>query len=211
MRKSGGANMKCWICENEIEQSAKTNRRAFCQECKAKHDETVRLDKANYAILKKKVMFERAMELMEKQGCDMSAFRNSSVKVQRYLYANWDKFDSADEIIAAIVLIKEGLQIKAQCKVGNYQVDIVIPDKKIALEIDGDRHKHRQDYDSQRDLEIKDALGDGWEIVRIGTHHIEKNCAKLVEAITAVKEKKQRLREQHCGIVPEWFDKRKRT
>lgn len=201
--------MKCWICEKEIDLDGK--HRSYCQECKEKHDETVKLDKANYAILKKKVMFERAMELMEKQGCDMSAYRNSAVRVQRYLYSNWDKFDSADEIIAAIVLIKNGLQIKMQHKVGRYQIDILVPEKKIALEIDGDRHRTMQDYDSQRDLEIRDALGDAWEIVRIGTQYIEQNCGKLIEAMLAVREKKERLREQHGGVVPDWFNKRKKT
>lgn len=202
--------MKCWICEKETEATRRmkydgetvsgsarfgdkceTKYRTYCPECEKKHSEEVKQDKANYVILKKKLMFERAMELMEKQGCDMSAYRNSAVRVQRYLYANWDKFDSADEIIAAIVLIKNGLQIKMQHRVGRYQVDIVIPEMKIALEIDGERHKHKKESDSYRDIEIKNALGNGWEIVRISTDHIEKNCEKLIKAIDALKDYKQ--------------------
>ena len=200
--------MKCWFCKKEIELE-KSKHRVFCDECKAKHDETVKLDKANYAILKKKVMYERALELMEKQGCDMSEYRNAAVTVQKYLYTNWDKFDSADEIIAAIVLIKNGVQLKMQHKVGKYQIDILLPDEKIALEIDGDRHRSRQEYDSQRDLEIRDALGEEWEIVRIGTHYIEENCGKLLEAVTTLRKKKKLLREEHGGVIPSWFDKRK--
>ena len=191
--------VKCWICEKETEPTYKTFRgkksitknRAYCPECLEKHNEEIKHDKEIYVVLKKKVMFERAMELMEKQGCDMGAYRNAAVMVQRYLYANWDKFDSADELIAAIVLIKHGLQIKMQCKVGRYQIDIVIPEKKIALEIDGDRHKLKREYDSWRDVEIKNALGEDWEIVRIGTHHLEKDCEKLIKAIDALKEYKQ--------------------
>lgn len=203
--------MKCWKCETIIDDDSRSQyTREYCPECKAKHDEEVKLDKANFAILKKKVMYERALELMEKQGCVMHTYRNAAVRVQRYLYSNWDKFDSADEIIAAIVLIKNGLQIKMQHRVVGYQVDIVIPEKKIALEIDGDRHKYSQDRDSERDLKIREALGEEWEVVRIGTQYIEKNCGKLIEAIEAVKEKKKRLREQHCGIVPDWFDKKKK-
>lgn len=193
--------MKCWICEKETEPTYKlvhdkkvaTKKRAYCPECLKKHEEEIKHDKEAHVILKKKVMFERAMEIMEKQGCDMNAYRNSAVRVQRYLYANWDKFDSADELIAAIVLIKEGLQIKMQHRVGRYQIDIVIPEKKIALEIDGERHKHKREYDSWRDIEIKQALGDGWEIVRIGTHHLEKNCGKLIAAIDALKDYKQAI------------------
>ena len=200
--------MKCWICERETTPTQKikidpitrsrhisnSNMRAYCPECKKKHEEEVKQDKDHYVILKKKVMFERALELMERQDCNMETYRNSVVRVQRYLYANWDKFDSADELIAAIVLIKEGLQIKMQHRVGNYQIDILIPEKKIALEIDGERHKHRQEYDSWRDIEIKQALGDGWEVVRIGTHHLEKNCGKLIAAIDALKDYKQAIK-----------------
>lgn len=191
--------MKCWTCGKETEptyktyrgKTVKTKNRAYCPECLKKHEEEIKHDKELHVILKKKVMFERAMELMEKQGCDMSKYRNSAVMVQKYLYANWDKFDSADELIAAIVLIKNGLQVKMQCKVGRYQIDIVIPEKKIALEIDGDRHKLKRDYDTWRDVEIKNALGDEWEIVRISTNHIEKNCEKLITAIDAVVQYKQ--------------------
>jgi very-short-patch-repair endonuclease len=191
--------MKCWTCGKEAEPTYKVTRgrkivtknRAYCPECLEKHNEEIKHDKELHVILKKKVMFERAMELMEKQGCDMSKYRNAAVMVQKYLYSNWDKFDSADEVIAAIVLIKNGLQVKMQCKVGRYQIDIVIPEKKIALEIDGDRHRLKRDYDTWRDIEIKNALGDGWEIVRISTSHIEKDCEKLIKAIDAVKEYKQ--------------------
>ena len=203
--------MKCWICEKETEATRRikfdgkngpamfgdkveTKYRAYCPECQKKHDEEVKQDKANYVILKKKMMFERAMELMEKQGCNMSEYRNAAVRVQRYLYANLDKFDSADELIAAIVLIKNGLQIKMQHKIGRYQVDIIIPEIKIALEIDGERHKQKKDYDSWRDIEIKQALGEEWEVVRISTDHLEKNCGKLLQAIGALKNYKQALK-----------------
>ena len=193
--------MKCWICGTETEPTYKivhdkkvaTKRRAYCSACKKKHEDEISRDKEAYVILKKKMMFERAMELMEKQECDMSEYRNSAVRVQKYLYANFDKFDSADELIAAIVLLHEGLPIKMQHKIGKYQIDILIPEKKIALEIDGERHKHKRDFDSWRDIEIKQALGEGWEVVRIGTDHIEKNCGKLITAIDALKKYKQAI------------------
>lgn len=194
--------MKCWFCGKETEPKYKlvygekvaTKKRAYCPECSENHDKEIEQDKKTYVILKKKLMFERAMELMEKQNCDMSAYRNAAVMVQKYLYANWDKFDSADEIIAAIVLVKEGYQIKMQHRVGNYQVDILIPEKEIALEIDGERHKQKREYDSWRDVEIRKALGDGWEVVRIGTHHIEKDCGKLIKAIDALKNYKRAIK-----------------
>ena len=202
--------MECWICGKDadfirptayddktrkgkarVETKDFSNYRSFCKECKKKHDEEVKSDREKHAILKKKVMFERALELMEAQGCKMATFRNAAIKTQRYLYSNIDKFDSADEMIAAIILIKNGISFQPQAKVGKYQVDLLIPSIKVALEIDGERHTARKAYDSRRDKEIKDELGEGWEVVRIGTEHIEKNAEKLPEAITALKEFKK--------------------
>ena len=113
--------MKCWMCGKEISYS-KSNVRQYCKECGDKRSEELKHDKELYAILKKKVMFERAMELMEKQGCKMGKYRSAAIVVQKYLYANPDKFDSADEIVAAIVLIKNGLQIKTQAGKGHNSI-----------------------------------------------------------------------------------------
>lgn len=206
--------MTCWICEKQIESgynrhdyyhTDKTvqgkgrfetkdtaNYRCYCKECYEKHNNDRKIEKERYILLKKKLMFERALDLMEKQNCNMYEYRASTIKVQKYLYANIDKFDSADEIIAAIVLIHNGLQIIPQYKIGNYQVDFYIPSLKIVLEIDGELYHGKVKYrDSQRDAEIKEMLGDGWEIVRIGAKYIEQNCTKLLEAMSAIKKLKQ--------------------
>lgn len=181
--------MKCWMCGKEISHSD-SNARQYCKECEDKHNAELKHDKELYAILKKKVMFERAMELMEKQGCKMGKYRNATIVVQKYLYANPDKFDSADEIVAAIVLIKNGLQIKTQIKIGKYQVDILIPSLNVVLEIDGVMHKLRL-CESERDRYIESELGPDWDVLRIGTHHIETKADNLVKAITALKEYKR--------------------
>ena len=111
--------------------------------------------------------------------------------MQKHLYSNLDAFDSADEIIAAIILISNGVRVRPQYKVGAYQVDLLMPDLKIALEIDGIYHAGKRYKESARDKEIKATLGEGWEVVRIGTKHIEENAEKLLPAIQALKEFKQ--------------------
>lgn len=202
--------MKCWICGQEadyerpaaylpneekskarFEKKDYSNYRAYCKVCFKKHTDEVKLDRENYAKLKKKVMFERALELMEKQGCEMAKHRTAAGIVQKHLYSNLDAFDSADEIIAAIVLITNGIKVRPQYKVGPYQVDLLVPDLKIALEIDGIHHAGQRYKESARDKEIKVTLGEGWEVVRIGTKHIEENAEKLLPAIQALKEFKQ--------------------
>lgn len=181
--------MKCWMCGKEINHS-ESHVRQYCKECGDKHTDELKHDKELYAILKKKVMFERAMELMEKQGCKMGKYRNATIVVQKYLYANPDKFDSADEIVAAVVLIKNGFQIKTQVKIGKYQVDLLIPSLNVVLEIDGIMHKLKL-CESERDRYIEAELGPEWDVLRIGTHHIEKKADKLIEAIHALKEYKR--------------------
>lgn len=181
--------MKCWVCGKEISYSD-SNVRQCCKECADKRTAELKHDKELYTILKKKVMFERAMDLMEKQGCKMGQYRSATIVVQKYLYANPDKFDSADEIVAAVVLIKNGLQIKTQVKIGKYQVDILIPSLKVVLEIDGIMHKLKL-CESERDRYIESELGPEWDVIRIGTHHIEQKADKLVDAIHALKEYKR--------------------
>ena len=71
--------MKCWFCGKKadyVRQTAYTqagekgihykvkdfsNYRSYCEECKRKHDEETKSDRERYAILKKKVMYERAL------------------------------------------------------------------------------------------------------------------------------------------------------
>ena len=198
--------MKCWYCGKEADYVRPTaytevgtkgahfmrkdysKYRSYCVECKRKHDEEIKSDKESYAILKKKVMFERALELLETQGCEMAKIRNSAIMTQKYLYTHIDKFDSADEIIAAIILISRGVKIQPQAKVGKYQVDFLLPDLEVVLEVDGYMHKTRKKYDSLRDAEIRQELGEEWEVVRISTKVLETNAIKIIEAIPTLKE-----------------------
>ena len=198
--------MKCWYCGKDADyvrptsytQAGKkgmhykvkdfSNYRSYCVECKRKHDEEIKSDREKHAILKKKVMFERALELLEIQGCEMAKIRNSAIMTQKYLYANIDKFDSADEIIAAIILISRGVKIQPQARVGRYQVDLLLPDLKVALEVDGHTHRTRKKQDSVRDSEIRETLGEGWEVVRISTNSLETKAIKIIEAIPTLKE-----------------------
>lgn len=198
--------MKCWFCGKEADYVRPTaytevgtkgahfitkdfsNYRSYCVECKRKHDEETKSDRESYAILKKKVMFERALELLEIQGCEMEKIRNSAIMTQKYLYTHIDKFDSADEIIAAIILISRGVKIQPQAKVGRYQVDFLLPDLKVVLEVDGYTHKMSKKYDTKRDQEIRETLGDEWEVVRISTKALETKAIQIIESIPTLKE-----------------------
>lgn len=194
--------MKCWICGKEatktrmigtndgfsIRPFSDYKQRCYCEECFSAVMEQRSKDLKEYARLKKKVMFERAVDLLEHQNLDLYKFREAIKAVEDYAAEQPDKFDSAYEMIAAIMLIQNRVRCKPQYKVGKYQVDFLLLDEYIVLEIDGERHKHRKDYDSERDKAIKAELGEEWEIIRIKTDYIDKHADRLVEAVRRVAE-----------------------
>lgn len=97
-------------------------------------------------------------------------------------------FQSTEEIMTALELIRRGLKIRHQVKVLNYSVDFVIPEYKVALEIDGKPFHSKEYADKQRNRDdvIIWKLGEGWEIIHIDTDNINTNVTRLVPAIKAV-------------------------
>ena len=160
--------------------------RCYCKECaekvKAQHEQEMR----EHIRLKKRMMFYKALSLLERQNAYMYKLKDAIDAVEEHLTENPDKYDSAYEVLASIVLVYNKIYAKRQCKIGKYLVDFVIPEKLVILEIDGAQHKHRKDYDRKRDAYIKKELGAGWEIIRIKTEYLDQNAIKLPDAIDAV-------------------------
>lgn len=90
--------------------------------------------------------------------------------------------------MVALELIRRGVKAKHQVKIYNYSVDYVLPELKVALEIDGPMHKvHGHDKEEAiRDELITSALGEGFQLIRIPTDDINLNVTKLLPAIRAV-------------------------
>lgn len=145
-------------------------------------------ERKQYIKLKKREMFRKAVNLLEKQHTNMYEYQEAIEVVWDFLEDNVDKFDSSYEVLTAIVLVQNRIYSKMQYRVGNYQVDFLLPDYLVVLEIDGERHKHKKDYDSVRDKEIKKMLGPHWEIIRIPTERLDMNAKKIPEAIDKVLE-----------------------
>lgn len=194
-------DMKCWICGETATTTRPVNdgfsvyspspskyRRCYCKNCMkevlAKESEERKL----YIKLKKREMFRKAVKLLEEQHTDMYEYQEAIGVVQDFIEDNADKFDSSYEVLTAIVLVRNRIYSKMQYKVGRYQVDFLLPDLLVVLEIDGERHKHKKDYDSVRDKEIKKILGPHWEIIRIDTDNLDKNAKKIPEAIDKILE-----------------------
>ena len=105
---------------------------------------------------------------------------------------NW--FQSTEEIMVAIELIRRGVIAHHQVSVFDYSVDFVLPEMKVVLEIDGaiyhgDDKKHRE---ALRDELITNKLGDGYELIRIRTDYINENITRLLPAIKAVLSRRKR-------------------
>lgn len=185
--------------------------RYFCKECFNKRNKALRETRNAYAKLKKKLMLERAIRMFEKQNINVYDYKDIIDEMTEYVEEYPDKFDSSHEMLAAIVLVDNAIKAKMQYKIDKYRVDFYLPDYKIVLEIDGDLHKNNLYRDNQRDIKIREILGNDWEIVRISTKYIEQNASALVDAMIAVKKEKQKLRKQHHGYLPEWYSARNKA
>ena len=193
--------MKCWICGEPatktkpiidgfgwIEPPLSKYRRCYCDSCYKEQERKELEEHKLYIKLKKHEMFRKAVKILEDQTTDMYEYKEAIEVVQDFLEDNVDRFDSSYEVLTAIVLVQNRIYSKMQYKVGPYQVDFLLPDLLVVLEIDGERHKHRKDYDSARDKFIKKTLGPHWDIIRISTEHLDKNSKKIPEAIEKVLE-----------------------
>lgn len=162
------------------------SQRCYCKKCFEDVMSELREENKTYIRLKKRRMFERALDKMEHQKIPMYDYRDAINTVQEYFDNNLDKFDSSYEVMAAIVLIHNHIHIRPQYKIDRYQVDFLLDEDHIILEIDGDRHKNRKRFDSERDSDIKRIMGKDWEIIRISTECLDMNVTRLVKAIEAV-------------------------
>lgn len=192
--------MKCWICGEEatktmvidmyygvpIPREVSETARCYCDKCFEETRKQTKADEQEYVRLKKKAMYDMALGRFEHQKVDMYKMKPSMDKVKEYLFNNLDKFDSSYEIMAAILLIDAGVKFQLQKKIRQYQVDIYIPSHKLIVEIDGEHHKNRKNFDNKRDEEILDEIGYEWNIVRIPTECLDKKATKFVAAIDHV-------------------------
>lgn len=191
---------KCWCCGNVAEyvrgpvrgswkrvreRDPDTGRR-YCEQCMSKISAKESADLAEYARIKKAIMFESAVERLEKQQLDVYVYRDAIDAVEEFVGENPDKFDSSYEMMAAIILCHNRINCHFQYRVGSYQCDICLVDWKVILEVDGERHKGHRERDNDRDRHIVAMLGDEWQIIHIKTDMLDMKAENLVKAIKAV-------------------------
>ena len=195
-------SVKCWNCGKRATQSLfdrkagldsrkkiegkQTWYRCFCDECFKEFQNRAACEREQYIYLKKREMFRKACNIIENQNINMYRYKDAIDAVEEVIEEHPDKFDSSYEVVAAIILVYNHIYAKMQYKIGDYQVDFYLPEEQVVLEIDGERHKQRRNYDSLRDEYIRRTLGRPWEIVRIPTSLLDKNAKMIPEAIERV-------------------------
>lgn len=100
-----------------------------------------------------------------------------------------NKLNICESEIEKLFLLAAYEQIEGlvpQYQVLNYRIDFAVPDKMIAIEIDGhDYHKTKtqRSQDNQREREIKLALPSNWIFIRFTGSEIFQNPARCVDEV----------------------------
>lgn len=202
----------CWRCGTIVQRAVENpKKRVFCTECSELHDEERKEILDKYVELKMEVMYDRALRIMEySKKVNMSKYLDSAELVHDMAIDNPNKFGSSYEMIAAIILVGNSIRCQMQKRVGRRRVDILLPDLKVALEIDGQLHEFKVKKDSAREIDILNILNEedsGWEMVRIPTKYIDINPEMIPKAISAMYKYKQKIRKNNGGFIPMNFSK----
>ena len=202
----------CWKCGKEIDPwEYKDNMYfgRFCYGCYNEHVSQHQQTVAEYLRLKNVIMFERAMRFMEKSPIQsMTKYKRFATAVQRHSAENPESYKSAHEMITAVILLSEGIDFEINFKIGSYIVDFYIPEWKLIVEIDGERHSSSLKRDSNRDVIIRKTLGDEWEIIRIPTKYVEQDPELLPKAIQELAKQKRDIRRKNGGYLPQSYSRR---
>lgn len=202
---------KCWSCGANIVESYGSMDIAslrYCYPCYRKHAKGYKDTLAEYLKLKNQVQFERAMRIMERAGTDMTKYKRYACAVEKHSADNYELYKSSDEVVAAVIMLETGIDFEMNYKIGQYIVDMYIPQWETIVEIDGGLHDGKELKDSNRDVKLRQILGQEWEVVRIPTKYIEQNPARIPDAIKAIAKEKRELRKKYGGFLPENYSKR---
>lgn len=205
---------KCWICGKDIVESfgaMDIMSGRFCKEHWREHQKQYKQTVAEYLKLKTQIMFERAVRLLENTGINMTDIKREAQAVQKHSVDSPESYKSSQEMVTAVIMLKAGYDFELNYKIGKYIVDMYLPDLKLILEVDGERHDNRQLQDSKRDTELRRLLGDEWEIIRIPTQYIEQNPEKIPDAVIALARQKRELRKKNGGFLPNSYSRREQA
>ncbi len=74
----------------------------------------------------------------------------------------------------------ENHKFRRQVPIGHYFADFACLQEKLVIELDGDSHADREEYDALRDATM---ASDGWRVVRINNRELMNNEAGVLQTI----------------------------
>lgn len=185
----------CHICETPVfSWSYIRDSKYTCPKCRELLIERKFDIKSRDCLSKQERCLNRAVERIAKQT-DIKKYDTAIIWVKKHLgHSSW--FQSTEEVMVAMELIRKGVNAHHQVKIYNYSVDFLLPDMKVVLEIDGKLYhgKDKEKYSEERDRLICEKLGDDWEIIHIDADNINKNVTRLMAAINAVLKRRKRIK-----------------
>jgi very-short-patch-repair endonuclease len=194
---------RCSICGRETQRRNYISGNVYtCLTCKELKHETIKVLSGDLMAGEQEKRLEKAIWRISKVA-NIEQYRDTINQVKQTFGEN-RFYQSTEEMMVALELIKRGIKITPQQKVGRYVVDFLLPDEQVVLEIDGPFHKDKKDKERTRDNLIAYSLGLDWEIIRISTELINQNVTKVYKAITTVRKQRKAVRSMHAGQLPEW-------
>lgn len=209
LREFKKQKVQCWECGADTKINL-LNKIPYCKVCELEIREKDITDRKIYSELRTKFMFDRAMNMLEKQNkvININDYKEVSEVIKEYIEDNASKFDSSHEMLVAMELLRNRVHIKIQPTVAGIRLDFILKEDKVVLEVDGYLHEYSKEKDFHEDNKIRNELGQEWEIVRIPTKYLEVNITMLYDAVMEMKAYKQKVRKQSGGIIPEYYSER---
>lgn len=185
--KSQGYYPPCHICGTPVYSWSYIRGTVYtCKECRKELVAQERATKAGCRATAGERKLEEAVRRISKVT-DITLYEKGIAYVRANLgRPGW--FQSTEEMMVALELIHRGVKAHHQVKIFDYSVDFLLPDMKVALEIDGRLYhgRDREKRESVRDDVIAFKLGEGWQVIRIDADNINRNVTKLLPGIRAV-------------------------
>lgn len=200
---------KCHSCGAEVPSwNYISGRKYTCKKCKEIEKLTALEFREEENLEIRNARLEKAIDRI-KAKTNIQKYDREIEIVREMINGGGHVFDSTEEVIVALILLKNNIQFRHQVRFGKrYIADFVLDELKVVLEVDGDifHGENRASRDCIRDNLIIAALGPSWEVIRIKTSTLNENVTRLPRAIRTILKKREMYRRNNNGQLPDWYN-----
>lgn len=200
---------RCCECGTEIKVvNYRSGFHYTCDRCKLKKELFAEITKEIVTKESKRKRFETAVKrIKDANDGDISQYKKA-IELSRDAMEKKNWFDSTEEMMACIELVKNGFKVMSQVKIGTYRVDFLLPDQNMVLEIDGVQYHHEntREREAVRDSLIRAKLGNEYEVLRFSDTMINKNIKGLTRSLFKAYKRRKRLRNTYGEIWESYRD-----